>query len=240
MIETAPISGRIERKKAAPMPAYRKLTLAAFAVSMAALAGCGSLRSDESLKTASIENDYRARHPISMAEAERTIDIPVGSGDRILSSGVQDSIRGFAQDYANSSSGAVQIAVPTGSVNSAAASHAVSQIRSVLTGAGIKANRILVASYQAPAADVSAPVRLSFVAITAMTDECGQWPEDLMNNSMANKNWYNFGCASQQNLAAQVANPKDLYDPRGMTPIDAERRANVISDYRDRGAVAGN
>ena len=68
------------------------------------------------------------------------------------------------------------------------------------------------------------PFALSFVGVTAMTDQCGQWPEDLMMNSMANKNWHNFGCASQNNLAAQIANPNDLFTPRGETPIDAERR----------------
>lgn len=43
----------------------------------------------------------------------------------------------------------------------------------------------------------AAPIRLSYVAVTAMTGQCGQWPEDLSDNSFANKNWYNFGCASR-------------------------------------------
>ena len=48
-----------------------------------------------------------------------------------------------------------------------------------------------------------------------------------------NKNYENFGCASQQNLAAQIANPSDLVGPRGMSPIDAANRATVIQTYRD-------
>ncbi|MBU2487688.1 MAG: pilus assembly protein CpaD, partial [Alphaproteobacteria bacterium] len=39
---------------------------------------------------------------------------------------------------------------------------------------------------------------------------------------------------------AQIANPGDLIAPRGMTPIDAERRSTVIEAYRTNGAIAGN
>jgi pilus assembly protein CpaD len=226
--------------KTTTMRVTRNIAFAGLVLSMTALASCGTPRSDADLKTASIENDYRVRHPITMAEAEHAIDIPIGSGDYTLSIGNQDTIRGFAQDYATNASGAIQISVPYGSVNSGAVNHVLPQIRKVLVKAGIKPQRIIMGSYSAPADGVSAPVHLSFVAITAMTDECGQWPADLMNNSMENKNWYNFGCASQNNLAAQVANPKDLFDPRGQTPIDAERRSQVISDYHSNGAIAGN
>jgi pilus assembly protein CpaD len=74
---------------------------------------------------------------------------------------------------------------------------------------------------------------MTFVAVTALTGECGQWPTDLFGPTVIdNTNWENFGCASQQNLAAQIANPSDLVGPRGMSPIDAEERAQVISVYR--------
>ena len=87
-------------------------------------------------------------------------------------------------------------------------------------------------SYDASGYGESAPVRLAFFAITAQTGPCGEWPEDLVVNTMENKNYQNFGCASQANLAAQIANPMDLVQPRGMTEIDAARRSIVIKDYR--------
>jgi pilus assembly protein CpaD len=49
-----------------------------------------------------------------------------------------------------------------------------------------------------------------------------------------NKNYKNFGCAYQNNLAAMVANPMDLLGPRQTGPIDAADRDKVISDYRTR------
>lgn len=229
---------RTSKREALVMTGLRTLTFAALAASTVALSGCGNLRSDESLKTASIENDYRVRHPIRLAEAEHSVELPVASGDYKLSRGLEDTVRGFAQDYAGNSSGVVQISVPSGSANARSARALLPAIRRVLASQGVRQKHIIVTSYQA-SSDVSAPVLLSFVSLTAMTDQCGQWPEDLMQNSFENKNWYNFGCASQNNLAAQVANPTDLFSPRGMTPIDAQRRANAIDTYRTSGSDLG-
>ena len=100
-----------------------------------------------------------------------------------------------------------------------------------VTQAGVPAPRIVETSYQT-ASSAPAPIRLSYVATTAMTNQCGQWPEDIANNTMSNENWYNFGCASQNNLAAQLDNPMDLVAPRAMTPIDAQNRSKVIQTYR--------
>ncbi len=226
------------KREALVMPALRTLTFVALAASTMALAGCGNVHPDGDLKTSAIDNDYRVRHPIKLAEAEHSIDIPVASGDVKLGRGIEDTIRGFGQNYKNNSSGVIQIAVPSGSVNASAARAVLPAVRRQLALEGVQQRRMIVTSYQAQPG-VSAPIKISFVALTAMTDQCGQWPEDLMQNSFSNKNWYNFGCANQNNLAAQVANPKDLFDPRASTPIDAQRRANVIDTYRTTGSDLG-
>lgn len=75
------------------------------------------------------------------------------------------------------------------------------------------------------------------MATTAVTNSCGQWPEDLADNAFDNKNYYNFGCSQQSNLAAQIANPTDLVSPRAQTPIDAQQRGTIIGNYRS-GTVA--
>jgi len=213
-----------------PVPSpMRRIAFAGLMIATAGLVqGCASR---DSMSTSSIPDDYRSRHPITLSEAERTLDIPIASGDSRLTVGVSDAIRGFAAGYASSSSGSVLIMTPEGSANSVASSNARKQIRSVLTSSGVPARKIAETRYAA--SGTSAPIRLSYVAMTAMTHPCGNWPEDLSNNTMANKNWENFGCASQSNLAAQIANPMDLVTPRGMSPIDAERRSNVIGLYRD-------
>ncbi len=192
------------------------------------LAGCGNSQ----LTTGSIPEDYRARHPIVLTEAQSVIDLPVAPSDYRLSVGMRDTVKGFAQNFTRSSSGYIQIQVPRGSANAAAASHLVGDIRSVLSGSGIRSDRIITTAYAASPSGDAAPIRLSFASTRAVTAPCGNWPEDLSNDTMENRNWYNFGCASQNNLAAQIANPTDLMGPRGMTPIDATRRSTVIDAYR--------
>ncbi len=68
-----------------------------------------------------------------------------------------------------------------------------------------------------------------------MESACGQWNEDILDTTQ-NRNYENFGCATQKNLAAMVANPEDLLGPRGESEIDATRRTNVINDWRDFGS----
>lgn len=212
----------------------KTLSVAALALAAAMLAGCGN----RDLTTGSIPDDYRTRHPITLAEAEHAIDIPVSPSDSKVTVGMRDTIKGFAQDFANSRAGIVQIQVPHGSYNASAAGYLAGEIRRILTVNGIQKQRILMAKYEAQPTGDAAPIRLSYVATKAMTGRCGEWPSDLANDTFGNKNWYNFGCASQNNLAAQIANPTDLVSPRGMTPIDAAQRSQVISDYRGDSATS--
>lgn len=200
----------------------------------AALLVCGLLSScgNSQLTTGAIPDDYRTRHPIVLADGEQTLDVPIASGDTHLTTGQKDIIKGFAQRFMASPAGVVQVQVPHGSYNAGAAAKVSSDVRRALEANGIRGQRILMTSYVAQPTGDAAPIRLSYVTTKAMTDQCGQWPEDLSDNTFQNKNWYNFGCSSQNNLAAQVADPTDLIAPRGMTPIDAAQRAQVISDYR--------
>ena len=213
--------------------AVRLLASATLLASLAVLAGCGA--NPDRSATGSIPDDYRTRHPIVLTESQHTIDVPVASGDRELTAAMRDNIRGFAMDYSSKSRGVIQIMVPHGSANAGAASVLRKDIRATLVGAGVARNRIIETSYGANPEGDAAPIRLAFVAITAKTNPCGQWPEDLISNTVENNQYHNFGCATQANLAAQIANPMDLVAPRGMSPIDAERRSVVIEDYRSDG-----
>ncbi|NTF40503.1 CpaD family pilus assembly lipoprotein [Rhizobium rhizogenes] len=196
----------------------------------AVLGGCAG--SPDGMTTSAIKDDYRQRHPIVLTEKEHNIDIPVSASDRHLTTGMRDTIRGFVQDYRAHASGTVEILSPRESVNAVAASALRQQIRRELVTNGIPSGRVVDSYYVAGGAEDAAPIRLRFTATTAATNACGQWPDDLADNAFDNQNYYNFGCATQHNLAAQVANPTDLVSPRAMTPIDADQRSKVISDYR--------
>ena len=122
----------------------------------------------------------------------------------------------------------------SGSPNSASAHHVGARVAEVIRTAGVPGNRISTVTYHAQEHGASAPIRLSYGAVRASVEGCGQWPADL-TRSPENKNFHNFGCASQNNLAAIISNPADLLGPRGMTGVDAARRSNEIRDYRENG-----
>lgn len=223
----------IATNDASPYGKTLRVTGAALMLTLSGLlASCGTTPDRQT--TSSIPDDYRRQHPITLAEVEHNLDVPLAAGEHRLTPATRDLILGFAQDYKAIAKGTIAILVPAGAANSGSANAVRAEIRRVLTNAGIPNSRIITTSYAAQSTSASAPVRLSFVGVTAITNECGQWPSDLFGRTVIdNTNWENFGCASQQNLAAQIASPSDLVGPRGMTPIDAERRAEVIRIYRE-------
>ncbi len=89
--------------------------------------------------------------------------------------------------------------------------------------------QIQVLSYVAP--DPRAPVLIGFETLQAAVPQCGtHW--DNLSRTGSNANSSNFGCAVTANLAAQIANPRDIVQPRAITPTDASRRSVVFDNYR--------
>jgi len=205
----------------------RALPIMAVAVT-ALLAGCAQR---DSVTVGAIPDDYRTNHPIVIAEKNQKIDLPVGAGDRGMTGAQRDALLGFLDGYDKRAAPALTIAIPVGSANQPAAAAAGRDFAKLAVAAGVKRDRIVMTSYQSAVPEASAPVRVAFVAIRAQTDKCGRWPDDLLQTS-ENKHYADFGCSYQNNLAAQLANPNDLLGPRKQSDVDAERRGQIIDDYR--------
>lgn len=205
-----------------------KMRLISFAAPLAvlALAGCA-----DRMQTASIPDDYRTNHPITIAERENYIDLAVGSTDHGATKAQVQTLEGFLANYDQHAAPALTIMRPTGALNTVAASRAAKDFARIAKANGVPASRISITTYEAGAADTSAPVRVSYVSVQAQTNECGQWPEDLVRTG-ANRHYADYGCSYQNNVAAQISNPNDLLGPRKPTTIDAENRSIVIEDYR--------
>jgi pilus assembly protein CpaD len=201
-----------------------------FAVSAALLSGCAAMKRDHVI-VGSVPDDYRTNHPIVIGEKEEKIDIAVAVDGYRLTKGQRSAVDGLLYRYDGSAKAPVTILVPQGSANSAAAASMAVELSDFIRGTGV--GNVAINHYSVPSGSVSAPVRVSYYAIRASTGKCGRWPDDLTNTS-ENKHYANFGCASQNNLAAQVANPNDLVGPRRPSEIDAEKRGVVIDDYRDQ------
>jgi pilus assembly protein CpaD len=205
----------------------------AAAAAMAVLAGCANTGRPDSVVVGAVPDDYRTNHPIVIAEKDMVLDLPVGATDRGMTGTQKVALGGFLTDYDRRAAPALTIMSPVGSRNASAASHAASEFARYAQRQGVPASRIHLSSYQAEAVNVSAPVRVMFTAMTAQTNKCGRWPEDIADTT-DNKHYANFGCSYQNNLAAQIANPADLLGPRKMTEIDAANRDRVIEVYQRR------
>nr|WP_304363816.1 CpaD family pilus assembly lipoprotein [Jiella sp. LLJ827] len=196
---------------------------------MALVAGCGNVHHVE---VGSIPDDYRTRHPIVVTQAETAIDIPVASSEARLTMSSRSRVEEFADRFRNDRIDTIRVMVPYGSANEAAAERVSHDVIKTLQKRKVARHQIMVQPYSAVGDEGATPIRLAYSTLVAKTGPCGRWPEDLSETS-ENKNYFNFGCASQQNLAAQIADPRDLLGPRGMDPSDAARRTEVIGNYRD-------
>lgn len=206
----------------------------ALGVALVSVTGC-AIDKDSLTFTASPE-DYRTKHPIIVSEQDKVLDLPVGMYTSKLTYGTSQVISGFAQNYKNSSATQLMILYPKGSANAAVAQRYAKNVAETLQNDGVSASELAMATYDASDYGQQAPIRLVYSAITASTGPCGQWPEDLVLDTSLNVNYHNFGCATQNNLAAQIANPVDLIAPRAVAPIDATRRATAIGAYQKNGA----
>lgn len=208
-------------------PPLRLLLVAALATM---LSGCYVPK-----ETVSVPSDYRKRHPIALKEGERTVAIFIGNNRGGLTPVQRAEVMSFAQTWRRESTGGVIVDLPAGSPNEVAAADSLREIHSILAASGIPPKAVAVRPYQV-GADKLAAIRLNYSRITAQVGPCGLWPEDLgPSNTPAyqdNRPYWNFGCANQRNLAAMVANPADLVQPRGEAPAYAPRRTTVLDKYR--------
>lgn len=221
--ETIPmrhIAPRSERSKGI-------LRYAAMASCALLLVACDSKREI----TGSVSDDYRLRHPITLQQSARTIDIPVGIHSQSLTPSSRSAISGLAREFLQEQAAAIQVMVPAGAENESSASYMAKEIRIELMRNGVRAGQIELISYSAPQA-TGAPIRLAYPRIQAKTLPCGTHPQD-MGQTLQNLSHFDFGCTTQQNFAVAVANPQDLIQPRGWDPRDSTRRSTVNGKYRN-------
>jgi pilus assembly protein CpaD len=188
--------------------------------------------------TGSLPDDYRARHPIYVTRGAATLDLLPGGGPGGLTDRQVGDIQQFAGDWRKRGRGQLVVHVPTGgdAVADRQSAQAAKEIRRILSAMGISGRAVSTRRYAADGPEHLAPVRLEFPVLEAkVPHECGQWPDDFGYSdpgaSNRNRSDWSFGCAYQQNLAAQVEDPEDFIRPRAETPASATRRADVIGKF---------
>ncbi|HYF53830.1 MAG TPA: CpaD family pilus assembly protein [Salinarimonas sp.] len=204
----------------------RSAALAGLSLSLAACAA------DRSVTGSTYPRDYRERHPIVLADTPRTLDIFVAGP--ALDPRQRADVLAFAEDYRRTARGPLAIQVPAGVAGTGPTLDAV---RRALAEQGLPSGAASVSTYRPSDPTIASPIRLSFAALKAkVASTCGLWPQDLGVSdpgfNMRNEPYWNLGCATQANMAAQVADPVDLVRGRQEGLADATRRAKDVENIR--------
>jgi pilus assembly protein CpaD len=180
--------------------------------------------------------DYRDRHPVVLAEASTSVELLPQTMGRALDSETRRRLLAFVSQYRRFGHGMITMLAPSGGPDPRGARRSVELIRAYLEREGLGAT-IYVGSYPVRDPALAAPIRLSFTGVKAeVAGPCGEWPDDLASGASLdgwqNRAFWNFGCANEATLSAQLADPRDLLGPRGETPQDIETRMRAINKVR--------
>jgi pilus assembly protein CpaD len=217
--------------------AVRAVIVASFAL---LVCGCNTVQ-QQAAAVPDVPTDYRLRHPITLSESDHALELFIGSNRGALNAMQRADVLAFAQTWRREATGGVVVDLPVGTSNARAAAEAMREIGSILTANHVPPKGIVVRNYQPPEGSL-ATIHITYPKMVAQAGPCGLWPEDVgpsMNRDFfENQPPWNFGCATQRNLAAMVDNPADLVQPRGETP-PYEMRRSVVGTAYQQGKATG-
>jgi len=212
-----------------PSPRVTALLLGSLAVG-GLLAGCAPR---EPQFTGSIQSDgFHTRHPIVVEEGNETLDIPAGPQAAHLGTKLSGTVEAFGREARRRGASGVVVLVPSGSANEGAAHRLAREVTAALARGGVPTHAIERRAYGATGPEDVAPIRIAYPRLVArVPHECGEWPKSAISD-FKNDDYWNFGCATQANIAAMVDDPADLVAPAPLGAPDATRRAVVLQAYR--------
>ena len=170
--------------------------------------------------------DPVVNHPIQVEPSYRSLKLNFSAPNAGLMPDDSQHFDTFVSDFIAHGNGAISITVPSGRDASAT----IGYFGERMAAAGVPRNRILVGTREMAGGD--GRVELGYISYQASTAPCGDWSASVTNTA-ANHVMSNFGCAVQHNIAAQVADPRDLMTPEQMGSADASRRAVVFDNYKN-------
>ena len=173
--------------------------------------------------------DGAFNHPITVEPSYQSLKLYYSPADAGIQPADQARFTSFIADYEAHGNGSIAVSAPSGMNSQAMIGFFAQRINDL----GVSKDHILVATHDAPDGDMR--VEINYVSYQAHTDKCGDWSENLAytDDNLTPKN---FGCSVQQNIAAQLADPRDLLGPRPTEDASATRRATVVNNY-EKGAI---
>jgi pilus assembly protein CpaD len=163
------------------------------------------------------------RYPIPVEAQMAVYQIPLNAARNDVDARGENDLRQIAVDYLSNGSGSIALSASGNDRN------VTGRVSDRLVVLGVPADRIMITADSGPQSGPQA--RVSFVRYHADPPPCGNWSESLAI-TYENKPSPNFGCATQHNLAVEVADPHDLVAPKTLEPGDALRSLTVLDKYR--------
>ena len=166
------------------------------------------------------EFNVNQRYPISVQPRMMSLNL-IYNGQSALDQNQSGQLSRFAEDYLSHGSGSIGVSGPS----AAAADLAVASLLEI----GVARTQIMVGGATGP--NPLNDIRLTYIRYVAEAPPCGNWSGSL-SHAAGNVLPPNFGCATQHNFAAMVADPRDLVTPDTTGQADAQRRLTVLQKYR--------
>jgi pilus assembly protein CpaD len=196
-----------------PIPAARLLLL----VGMLSLAGC-----DTGFDSAEKSDPLPPKHnQVELVTVDH--DVNFARGTKSVAPGEIAGLSNFLRDNAVGDGDTVTVDNPKGASSLAA-------VRQAAVFTELKALHVRAASTPATA-QVANAVRIHVTHAVVTAPQCPDWSKPEADNS-DNSPSSNFGCATEANLAAIVANPADLAKGRSSTTADGAVLAHGVELYR--------
>ena len=170
--------------------------------------------------------DPVVNHPITVEPSFRSLKLAFSAPNAGLMPDDSQHFNDFVADFIAHGNGSISITVPAGRDSGPT----IAYFGERMAAAGVPRDRILVGTRDMVGGD--GHVELGFVSYQASTAPCGDWSQSATYTA-SNHVMPNFGCAVQHNIAAQVADPRDLMAAQPLASGDAARRAVVYDNYRN-------
>ena len=209
--------------KAMTRSAALAATWAAILTGAAALAGCTADTNPQTLALTPTEH-------FGITVTSRPEQIAIGLHRSGLTATQKAALGQFVSQWRDDGGGVVSVRTPVDGGDPAMARRMQDEASAYLIQLGVPRERVQVSGYASNRAP-GAPLLASYERFEAQGPNCSSGWADLTATGH-NSTFGHFGCAVTANIAAQIANPRDLIAPAVMTPGDNVRRAQVLDKYR--------
>src|SRR2546430_7195001 len=169
-----------------PVARNRAYRMAGALVGLAvALGAC--THTEEAVTTASVPDDYRARHPIVIQEADRSVVVFVGHARGGLSASQRADVIGLARIWLQEGTGAINADLPVDTPNARAAAETFREVQALLAAAGVPPRGVAVHRYHPEDPRQMATIRLTYPKISAVGGAFGPGARQVVSGDNEQK-----------------------------------------------------